>query len=146
MKTKVSVKYLRISPRKARLVLNAIKGKSVNDAFDHLRFLNKKAARFTERLLKSAVASAVGKKMDEQRLYVDEVRSDGGPIFKRIMTRSMGRADRINKRTAHLTLVLGEKELTKKEIREQSIAATEEKPKKGMFKKKNKETKEAAKK
>jgi len=138
MKTKVKTRYLRISPRKIRLVLNSIKGKPVQTAFDDLKFMTQKGARFTEQLLKNGVASAKGKKMDEDRLFVEEVRSDCGPIFKRIMTRSMGRADRINKRTAHISLVLSERELNKKETAEKAEKLKQEKPKKKIFKGKTK--------
>ncbi|MBI4398550.1 MAG: 50S ribosomal protein L22 [Candidatus Omnitrophica bacterium] len=108
METKVLIKYVRMAPRKVRLVLTAIKNKPAYMALSHLRFLNKKGARIVEKVLKSAIASAKEKKMDEDRIFVKEVRADGGPNFKRIMTRSMGRADRIVKRTTHISLVLGE--------------------------------------
>ena len=111
METKVISRFIRMGPRKVRLVLTAIKGKAAFEAMAHLRVLNTKGARITEKVLKSAIASATGKKMQEDRLYVKEVRADGGPIYKRIMTRSMGRADRIDKRTTHVTMVLGEKEV-----------------------------------
>ena len=100
-----------MGPRKVRLVLTAIKGKPAYDALAHLRLLPQKGARIIEKGLRSAIASAKEKKMDENRIFVKEVRADGGPSFKRIMTRSMGRADKIIKRTTHLTLVLGEKEV-----------------------------------
>ena len=131
METKVIAKYLRIGPRKIRLVLNAIKGKPVHQAFAHLRILKSKGSRLAEKVLKSAFASATGKKMNESALFVKEVRSDGGPVFKRIMTRSMGRADRIDKRTAHVTIVLGEA-ILKKQDRLPELPAKEE-SKKGFF-------------
>lgn len=112
METRVVAKYLRIAPRKVRIVLNAIKGKPAFIAMDHLRLLNKKAARLVQKVLKSAIASAKEKKLDEARTFVKEVRADGGPSYKRIMTRSMGRADRIKKRTTHITVILGEKGVT----------------------------------
>jgi len=109
METRVVSKHLRIAPRKVRIVLNAIKGKPAFIALTHLRLLNKKAARLVGKVLNSAIASAKEKKLDETRIFVKEVRADGGPSYKRIMTRSMGRADRIVKRTTHITMVLGEK-------------------------------------
>ncbi len=108
METKVTIKYIRMAPRKVRMVLTAIKGKPAYTALSHLRLLNKKSARIVEKVLKSALASAKQKKMDDSKIFVKEVRADGGPSFKRIMTRSMGRADRIVKRTTHVSLVLGE--------------------------------------
>ncbi len=102
------VKYLRIAPRKIRLVIDAIRRKTTGEAFQVLMAMKKKGARITEKLLKSAVANAKVLGMDVERLYVSEARADGGPILKRIMSRSMGRADRIAKRTTHLTLKVRE--------------------------------------
>lgn len=102
------VKYLKISPRKVRLVINAVRRKPVSLAFSVLTALKKKAARMVEQGLRSAVANAKGKKLDEGRLVVSEIRADGGPVMKRLMTRSMGRADQILKRSTHLTIVLSE--------------------------------------
>lgn len=104
------VKYLRISPRKVRLVINTIRRKPVGIAFSVLTTLNKKAARLVEKGLKSAVANAKGKGLDESRLMVSEIKADGGPVMKRFMSRAMGRADEILKRTTHLTIVLREGE------------------------------------
>ncbi|MBI3306720.1 MAG: 50S ribosomal protein L22 [Candidatus Omnitrophica bacterium] len=102
------VKYLRISPRKVRLVIDVIRWKPAVQAFRDLMGLKKKAARMTEKILKTAVANARVLGMDESKLYVAEVRADGGPSLKRFMSRSMGRADRILKRTTHLTLIVKE--------------------------------------
>ncbi len=105
---KAIVRYVRISPRKVRLVINTIRHKPVNLAFPILASLNKKAARLAEKVLKSAVANAKVLGLDEARLYVSDVRADGGPVLKRFMSRSMGRADRILKRTTHLSLAVEE--------------------------------------
>lgn len=105
---KAVVKYLRISPRKVRLVINAIRHQPATRAFHVLMTLKKKAARMTEKALKTAVANAKILGMDENRLYVADIRADGGPVFKRFMSRSMGRADRILKRTTHLSLIVKE--------------------------------------
>ena len=102
------VKYLRISPRKVRLVTQTIIRKPVTNARSILMALNKKAARLVEKALKSAVANAKGKSMEESRLFVLQAKADEGPLMKRFMSRSMGRADRILKRTTHLTLILRE--------------------------------------
>lgn len=106
------VRYLRISPRKVRLVINAIRRKPVGDALSTLAFLNKKAARLVEKGLQSALANAKGKGLEESRLVVSEIKADGGPTMKRLMTRAMGRADQILKRSTHLTIVLREGEKT----------------------------------
>lgn len=103
-------RYLRISPRKMRLVIDAIRRKPVVTALPTLLALKKKAARLVEKSLKSAVANARVKGLEESRLLVSEIKADGGPVLKRIMTRSMGRADHILKRTTHLTIVLQEGE------------------------------------
>lgn len=106
------VKYLRISPRKVRLVINAIRRQPVGRAFHTLLALKKKAARIVEKSLKSAVANAKVKGLAENQLVVSEVKADGGPTIKRFMSRSMGRADQILKRTTHLTLTVRETEKT----------------------------------
>ena len=105
---KAFVKHLRISPRKARLVVDAIRWKPVYEAARILATLNKKAASMAAKLLKSAVANAKVLGLDESRLYVSDVRADGGPVFKRFMSRSMGRADRLLKRTTHLSMIVTE--------------------------------------
>lgn len=108
MEAKAVTRYLRVAPRKIRLVIDAVRGKPVVQAFSVLRNLKKKSSRLVEKTLKSAQANAKGKKMDENRLYVSRIFADGGPTLKRYMPRSMGRADVILKRTSHLTVILGE--------------------------------------
>ncbi len=106
------VRYLRISPRKVRLVINAIRRKPISSALSALTALNKKAARFVEKGLKSAVSNAKVKGLNESRLVVSEIKADGGPVMKRAMPRAMGRADEILKRSTHLTIILREGEKT----------------------------------
>ena len=101
-------KYLKIGPRKMRLVLDTIRNQPVDQAMIQLMHRPMKAARLAIRVLKSAIAAAQAKKMDRSRLIVSETRADGGPSMKRMMPRSMGRADRILKRSTHLTIVLRE--------------------------------------
>ena len=108
MEASAKLKFLRIGPRKVRSILDLIRNKPVSKAFEILSAVNKKGARLTEELLKSAVANAKNKKMDEAQLYIADIRADGGPIMKRMMPRSMGRADRILKRTTHLSVILKE--------------------------------------
>ncbi|MBU1863964.1 MAG: 50S ribosomal protein L22 [Candidatus Omnitrophica bacterium] len=110
MEARATIKFVRIGPRKVRPVMNLLRKKFVPEAFDILKNINKKGARLTEQLLKSAVANAKRKKMDDANLFIADIRADGGPILKRLMTRSMGRADRILKRTTHFQVVLIEKE------------------------------------
>lgn len=105
---KAVVKYVRIAPRKVRPVINTIRHQHPAKAFNILATLNKKAARLVEKLLKTAVANAKVLGLDESRLTISDVRADGGPMMKRFMARSMGRADRILKRMTHLSMVLTE--------------------------------------
>ncbi len=132
-------KYIRMSPRKARLVLDEVRKKPVHRAAQILASMNKKAARFAEKLLKSAVANAKVKGLEEDRLYIKDVRADGGPTLKRFRPRSMGRADRILKRTTHLTLVVKQGDHKYKDFpSSEPIVAEEEK---GAKPKKKRETK-----
>lgn len=144
MEAKAITKYLRISPRKLRLVVDTVRYKLVGDAFAILQHLKKKGSEMVAKTLKSAAANAKVKKMDENRLYVQEIKADGGPSLKRYMPRSMGRADVILKRMSHLTVVLGEREFPvapkKTEIKE-----TKEPKAKGIkFPVKQKKQKQAA--
>ena len=102
------VKYLRIAPRKMRPVINVIRYQHPEKALYLLASVNKKSARMIEKLLKSAVANAKVLGMDHARLTISDIRADGGPVMKRLMERSMGRADRLVKRTTHLTIILTE--------------------------------------
>ncbi|HNX67937.1 MAG TPA: 50S ribosomal protein L22 [Candidatus Omnitrophota bacterium] len=107
-RVKAITKYLRIAPRKVRVVLGTIKKRPVMEAMGVLSLLNKKGAVMALKTLKSAVANAKNLGLDEKRLIVADVRADGGPVLKRFLTRSMGRADRLLKRTTHLTVVVCE--------------------------------------
>lgn len=109
-KARAIARYLRISPRKMRLVIDTIRRKPAGQAFAILRMQKRKAARMAEKLLKSAVANAKVLGLKEDRLYISDIRADSGPTFKRFMARSMGRADRILKRTTHLSIVLEERQ------------------------------------
>ena len=111
MEAKAITKYIRMSPRKMRLGIDPVRYQPVSNAFAILDHLKKKAAPLAAKTLKSAVANAKVKKMDENRLYVREIKADGGPTLKRHMSRSMGRADVILKRMTHLTVVVGEREM-----------------------------------
>ncbi len=101
-------KHIRIAPRKMRVVLGTIRKKMAMDSVGILSLLKQKGARFALKTLKSAIANAKNLGLDEKRLYVTEAKADGGPVFKRFLTRSMGRADRLLKRTTHLTIVVCE--------------------------------------
>lgn len=111
MEARAYLKYLRISPRKVKIVLDLIRGKDTDTAMAILKNTNKIASESLMKLLKSAVANAEHNfHMDASNLYVSECFVCPGPILKRIMPRAQGRAFRINKRTSHVTLVVKEKE------------------------------------
>lgn len=104
-------KYVRLSPRKARCVVNAIKGKSVDEAFQILQMSPKKAARIIEKVLKSAVANAENNaKLSRDGLYISHCVVDDGPRMKRIWIRGRGRADIIQRRMCHITVVVKSKD------------------------------------
>ncbi|NLK62701.1 MAG: 50S ribosomal protein L22 [Fusobacteria bacterium] len=105
-------KMVKLTPSKARLVADLVRGKDVEDAFNILRFTNKKASRFIEKVVQSAVANAVNDEyfnFDEDKLYIEKITIDEGPKLKRMRPRAMGRADVILKKTSHITVVLNEK-------------------------------------
>ena len=108
---KAHLRYVRISPRKVKIVLDLIRGKDVGKAIGILKTTPKIAAAYLQKLLNSAVANAENNHhMDVGALYVAEIYADQGPTLKRIQPRAQGRAYRIQKKTSHITLVLREKE------------------------------------
>ena len=105
-----SVKYVRVSPTKAQIVVDLIRGKQVDQALAILQYTPKSAAPIVEKLLNSAIANAENNlEMDRSTLYVAEVYANQGPTLKRYWARSHGRADMIKKRTSHITIVLDQK-------------------------------------
>ena len=111
MESRAIHKYARITPRKARRVINLIRDKSAGDALIFLRFAPYRGARFVEKLLKSAMANAEQKKaVNPEAMKIVRAFVDQGPTMKRMETRAMGRANIIKKRTSHITLVLSEEE------------------------------------
>ncbi|PIE59233.1 MAG: 50S ribosomal protein L22 [Desulfobulbus propionicus] len=109
METKAVAKYIRISPQKARLVADVVRGKDVDEAITILRFMPKKAARILRKVIESAVANAdQNDAIDVDTLYVKKIHIDGGPMLKRFRPRAQGRATRILKRTSHITVIVDE--------------------------------------
>ena len=105
MEARAVAKFMRISPRKVRLVAENIKGKPVEDALNILKFTPKKAADALSKVLYSALANAEQTPgVDVDSLMVSNVEVNEGPTWKRIMPRAMGRAYRIRKRTSHITV------------------------------------------
>ncbi len=109
MEVKAVTKYVRISPQKVRMLVDAVKGKPVEDALNSLKFMPQKAAGIVEKTMRSAVANAdqnMGIDVDE--LVVRNVIADQGPTLKRFRARARGRGTRILKRTSHITVILAE--------------------------------------
>ncbi|MFC6616669.1 50S ribosomal protein L22 [Deinococcus radiophilus] len=103
-------KYVRMSPRKVRLVVDLIRGKSVQDAEDILRFLPHIASEPISKVLNSAKANALhNDDMLEDQLFIKEAYVDAGPTLKRLIPRARGAANIIRKRTSHITIVVSEK-------------------------------------
>ncbi|MBB5335763.1 50S ribosomal protein L22 [Pectinatus brassicae] len=110
MEAKAVAKYIRIAPRKARVVIDLIRGKNVAEAFAILKFTPKAGADVVNKVLKSAVANAENNfDMNGDALYVAEAFVDQGPTLKRIHPRSRGQAFKILKRTSHVTVVVKER-------------------------------------
>lgn len=110
METRAVAKFVRISPRKIRLVMNQVRGKQVGEALNMLSFAPQRGARILKKLVNSAIANAEqNTSVDVDSLYVMRVYADEGPTLKRWRPRAQGRATSIRKRTSHLTVVLNEK-------------------------------------
>lgn len=110
MEARAVARQVRISPRKARLVVDLIRGKEVGEAIAILRHTPKKASPIVEKVLKSAIANAEHNyEMDPNKLVISKAYVDEGVTLKRFRPRARGRATRINKRTSHITIVVTEK-------------------------------------
>ncbi len=111
MEARATAKTLRIQPRKARLVLDLIRGKDAKEAIAICDFTPNKGGKMVGDVLKSAIANATNNHdMDEEKLYVKECYANEGITLKRFMPRAKGSASPINKRTSHITVVVAEKE------------------------------------
>jgi large subunit ribosomal protein L22 len=110
MEAKAKLKNVRLSPQKARWVVDMVRGKRVQDALNTLKFSPQKAAGVLATLVGSAVANAEQKGVsDVDQLYIKTIFVDQGPVLKRFLPRAQGRATRIRKPTSHITVVLDEK-------------------------------------
>ncbi|MDZ7690468.1 MAG: 50S ribosomal protein L22 [Balneolaceae bacterium] len=107
-------KHLRKSPRKVRLVVDAVRGENVAKAIKKLEFIKKAAAPEVAKVIKSAAANARDKfqevRPDDSELYIKEIYANEGPTLKRIQPAPMGRAHQIRKRMTHITVVVAQKE------------------------------------
>jgi large subunit ribosomal protein L22 len=110
MASKAMLRYARVTPRKARRVVDLVRGKRAGDAMVSLRFMPYRAARVVEKLLKSAMSNAEqeSESVDPETLVISQVFVDQGPTMKRTRARAMGRANIIKKRTSHITVYLSE--------------------------------------
>ncbi len=111
MEARAILRFIRVSPRRVRLVVDQIRGKEVEKALDILKFTPKRSAAIVAKVLKSAIANAENtQSVDVDRLYVKRALVDEGGMWKRFMPRAMGRATRVRKRLSHITLVIDERE------------------------------------
>jgi len=111
LKAKAEARYVRIAPRKVRVVMDLIRGKQLSEALNIVRFTPKAASPVLEKLLLSAAANAENNyEMNRDALYVAECYADQGPTLKRFRPRARGRATMIRKKTSHITIILEEKE------------------------------------
>ena len=112
MIAKATARFIRMSPQKARLVVDLIRGKDVNDALMTLRFTNKRATVPIEKVVRSAIANATerGEDVDVDNLFIERAFINEGPRLKRIRPAPMGRAFGYMRRMSHITVELGEKE------------------------------------
>eukprot|EP01064_Diplonema_japonicum_P010916 TRINITY_DN18153_c0_g2_i1.p2 TRINITY_DN18153_c0_g2~~TRINITY_DN18153_c0_g2_i1.p2 ORF type:complete len:114 (+),score=0.74 TRINITY_DN18153_c0_g2_i1:193-534(+) len=110
MQAKAVARTVRIAPRKARLVMDLIRGKQVGEAVSILNLTPRAASPIIEKVLKSAIANAEHNyEMDANNLVISQAFVDEGPTLKRFRPRAMGRPSQINKRTSHITIVVSEK-------------------------------------
>ena len=111
MEVRASLTGVRVSPRKARLVLDAVRGKRVMDAIAISRFLPHKTAVEVERLLKSVAANAENNyDLDPEDLWIKAIYADDGPSFRRFKAKARGRVGRIKRRTCHITVIAEDRE------------------------------------
>lgn len=111
MEAKAVGRYLRISPRKVRLVIDQIRGKGVEEATAILKFTPKRGSAYILKVLSSAEANAThNHELSTEELYVAEAYVDEGPTLKRFRPRARGTASKIRKRSSHITVVLRERE------------------------------------
>jgi large subunit ribosomal protein L22 len=109
MEARAVAKYIRVSPQKARLVVDLVRGKKIDEAKTILQFTRKYSAGVIGKVLKSAVANAKqNPNIDESILYVKDIFVDQGPSLKRWRARAQGRAASIKKRMSHITIILDE--------------------------------------
>ena len=116
MEAKAKARYLRVTPQKARRVVDLVRGQQATEALAVLKFAEQSASEPVYKLIASGVANArvladkTGEAFNEDDLYISEIYVDEGPTMKRFRPRAQGRAFRINKRTSHITVVLSDEQ------------------------------------
>ena len=119
MEAKAKARFVRVTPQKARRVVDLIRGKQAGEAVAVLKFAPQAAGETVLKVVESAIANAreaakrSNERLDEKDLYISEVFVDEGPTLKRFRPRAQGRASQILKRTSHITVVVAERESTK---------------------------------
>ena len=118
MEAKAQARFVRVTPQKARRVVDVIRGKRALEAVDVLRYAPQGAAEPVLKIVESAIANAryaaeqAGERFNEEDLYIQAAYADEGPTMKRIQPRAQGRANRILKRTSHITVVVGDQKVS----------------------------------
>jgi len=109
METRAVTKFIRVSPRKVRLVVDQIRGKGVEEALNILKFIPKRSAAIVAKTVRTAVANAENtQSVDVDRLFVKQAKVDEGGMWKRFTSRAQGRATRVRKRLCHVTIIVDE--------------------------------------
>jgi len=131
MEATAKLMYLRITPRKVRIVANIIRGQKVGAALSALAYVEKRAAEPLAKLLRSAVANAEqaakGGAFDADKLVVKELQVGQGPSLRRFMPRAMGRAFKVLKKTSHISLTVGDDVVIKKKLTKKQAGARKSK-------------------
>ena len=110
MEARAIAKFIRVSPCKARMVVDLIRGKKLEEALAILRYTPNKATDAVTKVVKSAAANAEHNyEMDRDEIFISAIYVDQGPSLKRVMPRAMGRADIIKRKTSHITVVVSDK-------------------------------------
>jgi len=124
MEIKAIARFVRMSPRKVRLVINLIRGMRVAQAQTQLKFMNKAATVPVLKLLNSAIANAEHNfELDGSNLYIKSITADGGPVLKRWTPKAFGKATPIRKPTVHISIVLEEKVASSKTESKKEVKA-----------------------
>jgi len=116
LEAKAVARWVRVSPRKMRLVVDMVRGQNVRSAVNQLHFSTKRAAEPVEKTIRSALSNLMtmdeATKLDPTDVFIKEIRVDEGPTLRRWRARAMGRATRIRKRTSHLTVVVAARQVS----------------------------------